>query len=82
MTFSLSLFLIGVLGFILNRKNIILLIISLEIMLLAINLYSNSLNWKQLSKSVTLLNLNLFIQMLRKLLSFPQRLYVTESKIS
>ena len=59
MTFSLSLFLIGVLGFILNRKNIILLIISLEIMLLAINLYSNSLNWKQLSKSVTLLNLKL-----------------------
>ena len=37
MTFSLSLFLIGVLGFILNRKNIILLLISLEIMLLAIN---------------------------------------------
>ena len=44
MTFSLSLFLIGVLGFILNRKNIILLLISLEIMLLAINI-SNSLNW-------------------------------------
>ena len=38
MTFSLSLFLIGVLGFILNRKNIILLLISLEIMLLAITL--------------------------------------------
>ena len=38
MTFSLSLFLIGVLGFILNRKNIILLIISLEIMLLAVTL--------------------------------------------
>ena len=39
MTFSLSLFLIGILGFILNRKNIILLlIISLEIMLLAITL--------------------------------------------
>jgi NADH-ubiquinone oxidoreductase chain 4L len=38
MTFALSLFLIGVLGFILNRKNIILLIISLEIMLLAVTL--------------------------------------------
>ena len=38
MTFSLSLFLIGILGFILNRKNIILLIISLEIMLLAVTL--------------------------------------------
>ena len=38
MTFSLALFLIGVLGFILNRKNLILLIISLEIMLLAITL--------------------------------------------
>jgi NADH-ubiquinone oxidoreductase chain 4L len=38
MTFTISLFLIGVLGFILNRKNIILLIISLEIMLLAVTL--------------------------------------------
>ncbi len=32
------LFLIGVLGFILNRKNIILMIISIEIMLLAVTL--------------------------------------------
>lgn len=39
MTFSISLFLIGILGFILNRKNIILLIISLEIMLLAVTLW-------------------------------------------
>ena len=38
MAFSLLLFLIGILGFILNRKNIILLLISLEIMLLAITL--------------------------------------------
>jgi NADH-ubiquinone oxidoreductase chain 4L len=38
MIFPLSLFLIGVLGFILNRKNLILLIISLEIMLLAATL--------------------------------------------
>ena len=38
MNLSLILFLIGILGFILNRKNIILLIISLEIMLLAVTL--------------------------------------------
>jgi NADH-ubiquinone oxidoreductase chain 4L len=35
---SLILFLIGVLGFVLNRKNIILMLISIEIMLLAITL--------------------------------------------
>ena len=35
--FSL-LFLVGVLGFVLNRKNIILMLISIEIMLLAITL--------------------------------------------
>lgn len=35
---SLFLFIIGILGFILNRKNIILMIISIEIMLLAITL--------------------------------------------
>ncbi|EPS59422.1 hypothetical protein M569_15388, partial [Genlisea aurea] len=33
---SLILFLIGVLGFVLNRKNIILMLISIEIMLLSI----------------------------------------------
>jgi len=38
MNLSLSLFLIGILGFILNRKNIILMIISIEIMLLAVTL--------------------------------------------
>src|SRR6266481_3267154 len=38
MNLSLFLFLIGILGFILNRKNIILLIISIEIMLLAVTL--------------------------------------------
>ena len=38
MNFSLLLFLIGILGFVLNRKNIILLIISIEIMLLAITI--------------------------------------------
>ena len=32
------LFLIGILGFILNRKNIILMLISIEIMLLAVTL--------------------------------------------
>ncbi len=36
MYLSLLLFLIGILGFILNRKNIILMLISIEIMLLAI----------------------------------------------
>ena len=38
MNLSLFLFLIGVLGFILNRKNIILMIISIEIMLLAVTI--------------------------------------------
>lgn len=38
MNLSLSLFLIGIFGFILNRKNIILMIISIEIMLLAVTL--------------------------------------------
>lgn len=36
MTLSITLFLIGLIGFILNRKNIILLIISIELMLLAV----------------------------------------------
>nr|WDS46425.1 NADH dehydrogenase subunit 4L [Cyathus striatus] len=38
MTISILLFLIGILGFVLNRKNIILMIISIEIMLLAVTL--------------------------------------------
>lgn len=38
MTLSLVLFLIGILGFIGNRKNIILMIISIEIVLLAVTL--------------------------------------------
>ena len=38
MNLSLLLFLVGVLGFILNRKNIILMIIAIEIMLLAVTL--------------------------------------------
>ena len=36
MKLSLVLFLIGILGFVLNRKNIILMLISIEIMLLSI----------------------------------------------
>lgn len=36
MSLSLVLFLIGILGFVLNRKNIILMLISIEIMLLSI----------------------------------------------
>lgn len=38
MNLALFLFLIGILGFILNRKNIILMIIAIEIMLLAVTL--------------------------------------------
>jgi len=38
MNISLILFLIGILGFVLNRKNIILMLISIEIMLLSITL--------------------------------------------
>ena len=38
MNLALILFLIGILGFILNRKNIILMIIAIEIMLLAVTL--------------------------------------------
>jgi NADH-ubiquinone oxidoreductase chain 4L len=36
MNISIFLFLIGILGFVLNRKNIILMLISIEIMLLSI----------------------------------------------
>ena len=36
MNLSITLFLIGIIGFLLNRKNIILLIISIELMLLAV----------------------------------------------
>jgi NADH-ubiquinone oxidoreductase chain 4L len=36
MNLSLIIFLIGILGFVLNRKNIILMLISIEIMLLAV----------------------------------------------
>ena len=38
MNFTILLFLIGILRFILNRKNIILMIIAIEIMLLAVTL--------------------------------------------
>lgn len=36
MNLSITLFLIGLIGFVLNRKNIILLLISIELMLLAV----------------------------------------------
>ena len=39
MIWPLILFIIGVIGFILNRKNVILMLISIEIMLLAITLF-------------------------------------------
>jgi NADH-ubiquinone oxidoreductase chain 4L len=38
MYLALIIFLIGILGFVLNRKNIIMMLISIEIMLLAITL--------------------------------------------
>jgi NADH-ubiquinone oxidoreductase chain 4L len=38
MNISLLLFMIGILGFVLNRKNIILMLISIEIILLSITL--------------------------------------------
>jgi NADH-ubiquinone oxidoreductase chain 4L len=38
MNYALIIFLIGILGFVLNRKNIILMLISIEMMLLAITL--------------------------------------------
>src|ERR1700709_2172346 len=38
MNLSILLFLIGILGFVLNRKNIILMIIAIEIMLLSVTL--------------------------------------------
>ena len=41
MNFSIFLFLIGILGFVLNRKNIILMLISIEIMLLSVNHHQN-----------------------------------------
>jgi NADH-ubiquinone oxidoreductase chain 4L len=46
MIIALILFLIGILGFVLNRKNIILMLISIEIMLLSITylILVNSLN--------------------------------------
>ena len=47
MYLSLILFLIGILGFVLNKKNIILMLISIEIMLLAITflILISSLNY-------------------------------------
>ena len=38
MNISLILFLVGILGFVMNRKNIIIMIIAIEIMLLAVTL--------------------------------------------
>lgn len=38
MIFPLILFVVGVIGFVLNRKNIILMLISIEIMLLSVTL--------------------------------------------
>lgn len=50
MNLSIILFLIGILGFVLNRKNIILMLISIEIMLLAITfiILINSLSFEDI----------------------------------
>ena len=50
MNLTLVLFLIGVLGFVFNRKNIILMLISIEIMLLSVTflILVNSLNFDDL----------------------------------
>ena len=50
MNLSLILFLIGILGFVLNRKNIILMLISIEIMLLAVTfmILISSLNFEDI----------------------------------
>jgi len=50
MNLALTLFLIGVLGFVLNRKNIILMLISIEIMLLSITflILINSLGFEDI----------------------------------
>lgn len=47
MDLSIILFLVGIIGFVLNRKNIILILISIEIMLLAVTflILVNSLNF-------------------------------------
>ena len=42
MNLSIFIFLIGILGFIFNRKNIILMIIAIEIMLLAVTSDKNN----------------------------------------
>ena len=54
MNLSLILFLIGILGFVLNRKNIILMLISIEIMLLAITflILVNSFSFDDISGQV------------------------------
>jgi len=46
MNLSLILFMIGILGFVLNRKNIILMIISIEIILLAVSVMILFFSWQ------------------------------------
>jgi len=46
MNLALILFVIGVLGFIFNRKNLILMIISIEIILLAVSLLTLLFSWE------------------------------------
>lgn len=46
MDLALILFVIGTLGFIFNRKNLILMIISIEIILLAVSLLTLLFSWE------------------------------------
>jgi NADH-ubiquinone oxidoreductase chain 4L len=46
MDLALILFVIGILGFIFNRKNLILMIISIEIILLAVSLLTLLFSWE------------------------------------
>lgn len=46
MILSILLFIIGILGFVLNRKNIILMIIAIEIMLLSVTLLVLIMSYK------------------------------------
>lgn len=74
MNLSLLLFLIGILGFILNRKNIILMIIAIEIMLLAVNnlqfeyvfLFINSTSNINLLDNPNIFNIYFFVENIAK----------------
>jgi len=70
MNLSIILFLIGILGFILNRKNIILLIISIEIMLLAVNQANVNYFFCFITTTITYLIAFLYLE---NVLNIPRR---------